>query len=91
MKEYAVYEITDAKRRFTVRFFNCSDESCKLTPEEIEAEDIIGEGFCDKKYAGKVGHSIDPYKAAEEILAKHYGEVRMVEANYSWKPNRIVY
>lgn len=45
MKEYAVYEITDAKRRFTVRFFNCSDESCKLTPEEIEAEDVIGEGF----------------------------------------------
>lgn len=91
MNDHAVYEITDGTRRFTVRFFNYSDESCKLTPEEIEADDIIGEGFCSKRYAGKVGYSIDLYKAAEEILAKHYGNAKMIEANYSWKPNRIRY
>lgn len=91
MKEHAVYEIADGERRFTVRFFNYSDESCELTPEEIEAEDIVGEGFCDKRYAGKVGRSIDLYKAAEEILARHYGDARMIEANYFWVPNQIVY
>lgn len=91
MKDHAVYEIVGETRSFTARFFDCSDESCKLTPEEIEVEDVIGEGFCDKRYAGKVGSSIDLYKAAEEILAKHYGDARMVEANYTWKPNRIVY
>lgn len=91
MKDHAIYEITDAKRRFAVRYFNCSDESCKLTPDETEVEDVVSEGFCQRKYIGKVGRSIDQFKAAEEILAKHYGDARMVEANYSWKPNRIVY
>lgn len=91
MKEHAVYEITDGTRRFRARLFKCSDKLCNLTADEIEVEAVIMAGFCEPKYVGKVGRSIDLYKAAEEILAKHYGEARMVEANYSWKPNRIVY
>lgn len=90
-KDHAVYEIKGKNRRFTVRFFDCSDESCKLTPDEIEVEDVVSEGFCQPKYSGKVGRSIDQFKAAEEILAKHYGNAKMVEANYSWEPNRIRY
>ena len=89
--DHAVYEIVDGARRFTARFFNCSDESCRLTPDEIEVEGVVSEGFCQPKYIGKVGRSMDQFKAAEEILARHYGEARMVEANYSWNPNRIVY
>ena len=91
MKEYATYEIACGDRRFRARLFSCSDDSCNLTPEEIEVEEVVGEGFCDPQYSGKVGRTIDLYKAAEEILAKHYGEAKMVEANYSWKPNRIRY
>lgn len=91
MKDHAVYEIADKDRRFTARLFGCSDESCKLTPEEIEIEEIVGEGFCVPRYAGKVGRTMDLFKAAEEILAEHYGNAKMVEANYSWEPNRIRY
>lgn len=76
--------------RFKARLFNSIAKSCELNADEIKAEDVIGERFCDKRFAGKVGFSIDPFKAAEEILAKHYGDARTVEANYSWKPNRIV-
>lgn len=52
---------------------------------------MVSEGFCQPKYSGKVGRSIDQFKAAEEILAEHYGSAKMVEANYSWEPNRIRY
>ena len=91
MKDHAVYEITGQNRRFTARLFDCSDESCRLTPDEIEVEDVVSEGFSQPKYSGKVGRSIDQFKAAEEILAEHYGSAKMVEANYSWEPNRIRY
>lgn len=91
MKNHAVYEITSGKRRFRARLFSCSDESCNLTPEEIEVEDIVGEGFCAPQYSGKVGRTMDLFKAAEEILARHYGSAKMVETNYSWTPNRIRY
>ncbi len=91
MKDHAVYEITSGQRRFRARLFSCSDESCNLTPEEIEVEDIVGEGFCAPQYSGKVGRTMDLFEAAEEILARHYGSAKMVEANYSWTPNRIRY
>ena len=91
MKDHAVYEIAGQNRRFTARLFDCSDESCKLTPDEIEVEDVVCEGFCVPKYAGKVVRTMDQFKAAEEILAEHYGSAKMVEANYSWEPNRIRY
>ncbi len=91
MKDHAIYEITSGQRCFKARLFSNSDESCKLTPEEIEIEEIVGEGFCVPKYAGKVGRTMDLFKAAEEILAEHYGNAKMVEANYSWEPNRIRY
>ena len=91
MKDHAIYEIANVDRRFRARLFSCSDDSCNLTPEEIEVEEVVSEGFCQRKYIGKVGRSIDQFKAAEEILAKHYGDARMVEANYTWKLNRIVY
>ncbi len=91
MKDHAIYEIASGDRRFRVRLFSCSDDSCNLTPEEIEVEEVVGEGFCVPQYSGKVGRTIDLFKAAEEILAKHYGEAKMIEANYSWKPNQIVY
>lgn len=91
MKDHAIYEMADGARRFTARLFECSNNSCNLTPDELEVEDVAMDGFCEPEYAGKVGHSIDMFKAAEEILANHYGEARMVEANYSWRPNRIRY
>lgn len=89
MNDRAAYEIADGTRRLTARFFDYPDEPCELTPEEIEADDIIGEGFCSKRYAGKVGYSIDLYKAAEEMPARHYGNAKTIEADCSWKPNRI--
>lgn len=91
MKDHAIYEIANGDRRFRARLFSRSDDSCNLTPEEIEVEEVVGEGFCVPQYSGKVGRTIDLFKAAEEILAKHYGDARMVEANYTWKPNRIRY
>lgn len=91
MKDHAVYEIADGRRHFRARLFDCSDESCELTPEEIEVENVVGDGFCAPQYAGKVGRSVDQFKAAEEILARYYGAAKMVESNYAWKPNRIVY
>lgn len=91
MKNHAVYEMVDGTRSFTARFFDRSDESSKLTPDEIEVEDVVSEGFCQPKFIGKVGRSVDQFKAVEEILAKHYGDARMIEANYSWVPNQIVY
>lgn len=90
-KDHAVYEIADGTRRFTARLFKCSDESCKLTPEEIEVEEVVREGFCVPRYSGKVGRTIDLFKADEDILAKHYGDAKMIEANCSWEPNRIRY
>ena len=90
MKDHAVYEIVDGTRRFMARLFECSDKLCNLTADEIEVEAVIMAGFCEPKYVGKVGRSIDLYKAAEDLLAKHSDSARMIEANYSWKPNRIV-
>ena len=52
---------------------------------------MVSEGSCQPKFIGKVGRSMDQFKAAEEILAKHYGGARMIEAKYSWEPNQIVY
>lgn len=85
-KDHAVYEIADGTRHFTARLFNCSDESCKLTPEEIEVEEVVREGFCVPQHSGKVGRTIDLFKAAEDILAKHYGDAKMIGPNYSWGP-----
>lgn len=90
-KDHAVYEIASGSRRFTARLFDFSDESFDLTPEEKEIDEVVGEGFCDSRYAGRVGLTIDPFKAAEEILAERYGHARMTEANYKWKPNGIRY
>lgn len=43
-----VYEITSGQRRFRARLLSGSDELCKLTPEEIEVKEVVGEGsvFC---------------------------------------------
>ena len=86
MKDHAIYEIASGDRRFRVGLFSRSDDSCKLTPEEIEVEEVVQEGFCVPQCSGKVGRTIDLFKAAEDILAKHYGDAKMIEANYSWDP-----
>ena len=43
-------------------------------------------GFLSPEYVGKVGNSIDPFKAAEKILVNHYGSAKMVESHYEWRP-----
>lgn len=83
----AKYEIVgiDGSRRNTRFFLRPIDEDA-LTTDEIEAKGVICRGFLSPEYAGKVGCSIDPFKAAEKILADHYGSARMVESNYEWRP-----
>ncbi len=83
----AKYEIVgiDSSRRNT-RFFLCPIDEDTLTSDEIEAKGVICGGFLSSEYAGKVGNPIDPFKAAEKILADHYGSARMVESNYEWRP-----
>lgn len=63
-----------------------SKDEKNLTDDEAEAKKAIIKGFHSPEYVGKVGNSIDPFKAAEKILADHYGSAKMVESHYEWHP-----
>ena len=80
----AKYEVGEGAARRVVRYFLRPKDALDLTPDEVEAREAIREGFLG--LSGRVGVTIDPYKAAESILAGHYGHARMVEANYDWRP-----
>lgn len=88
MSGMAIYEIGIENARKTVRYFLKPSDARDLTEDEEHARDVIRSGFLDM--SGKVGVTIDPYKAAESILADHYGYAKMVEAHYNWEPG-IVY
>ena len=87
----ATYEVRRGARTFLVRIFGSTGGEPVLSRDEEEALDAVMDGFCEDRFAGKVGYSIDPFKAAETILAEHYGYAKMVEADYDWWPNRIRY
>ena len=84
---FATYDINDGKRRFSARLFGGTKEPVELTEDEKEVERIILDSFIKPEYAGKVGNTIDPFKAAEKILAERYGHAKMVEAHYEWRPS----
>ena len=86
---FAVYEIMRNGRREVIRFFVNEDDEFDMTEVELEAANIIDGGYCSTGN-GEPGFYVDPYKAAESILAEHYGYAKMVEAHYEWKPG-IVY
>ena len=83
----AKYEIGAGERSRIVRVFMRPRDEKNLSGDEIKARDAILGEFLKPEYAGKVGNSIDPFKAAEKILARRYGRAKMVEANYEWRPN----
>lgn len=91
MDGHATYEVRQGARTFSVRIFGGTGDEPALSKDDEEALDIVMDGFCEDRFAGKVGYSIDPFKAAEAILAEHYGHAEMVEADYDWHPNRIRY
>ena len=80
----ATYEIGLGDDRKTVRFFEYPCDEKDMTLDETEAASVIEQGY--DSLAGKVGVTIDPFKAAERILAEHYGHARMVAADYEWRP-----
>ena len=82
--EMAKYEIGEGATRSTIRFFMRPKDEIGLSLKEAEARDVIVDGYL--KLGGRVGSTIDPFKAAESILADHYGYAKMVEACYTWKP-----
>ena len=84
MSDYAKYDIGNGATRKTVRVFMRPKDETDLSLDENAAREVICGGFL--KLSGRVGVTIDPYKAAESILAEHYGYAKMVEAHYEWEP-----
>ena len=56
-----------------------------ITKFEKEIGEIVDAGYFAWKPSGAVGSTVDPYIAAEKILAQHYGHAKMIEANYTWR------
>ena len=83
----AKYEIGAGESRKVVRVFMRHRDEADLSRDEAEAKNAVLEGFLKPEYAGRVGNTLDPYKAAEDILAVRYGHAKMVEAHYEWRPN----
>lgn len=80
----AKYEIVKERENLTARYFIRPCDAADLTPLEIEVREVICSGYdeMDDVVAGRV----DPFKAAEKILADHYGSAKMVESHYEWRP-----
>ena len=88
MDGMAKYEIGARKPFATVRYFIRPRDAENLTAMELEAREVIRGGFA--KNTDVTSGRTDPFKAAESILADHYGYAKMVEADYEWRP-RIRY
>ena len=86
----AVYEIKKGDSVERARFWMRPKDEKRQTPFELEARKIVLDGFLQDGASGRIGYTIDPFKAAESILADHYGYAKMVEADYEWRP-RIRY
>ena len=86
---FAIYEIMLDGRRELVRFFVNESDEFDMTEAELEAANIIDEGYLSMGN-GEPGFRVDPYKAAKSILADHYGYAEIIEAHYNWEPG-IVY
>jgi hypothetical protein len=90
MSDYAKYEIASNWQVQVARLYMSRPDDYELSPFEFEIEKVIEERIVKPDFAGKYGCTIDPYKAAESILAEHYGYAKMVEAHYEWEPG-VVY
>lgn len=90
MSDYAKYRITNSEGVRTARLHMSRPDGYELSPFELEVERVIEERIMKPDLAGKYGYTIDPYEAAESILADHYGYAKMIEAHYEWEPG-IVY
>ena len=77
-EEYAVYEIKKDGKLCRVRY---SDFRFNTTDLEKEVNNIVDKGYDN----WDVGFNVDPYKAAEKMLAEHYGYAKMIEAHYKWE------
>ena len=89
VSDYARYEIMKDGEVEIARLHMLRPKGYELSPFELEIEKVIEERIVKTDLAGKYGCSIDPYKAAESILAEHYGYAKMVESHYDWKPGII--
>lgn len=88
MRGMAKYEIAKERENLTARYFIRPCDAPALTPFEIEVREVIRNGY--EKMDDVVAGRVDPFKAAERILADHYGSAKMVESDYEWRP-RIRY
>lgn len=84
----AVYEIAHGEAFAEIRYFIVPADEKDMTALEIGASEVICSGYeeMDDVVAGRV----DPFKAAEKILADYYGSAKMVKSDYEWRP-RIRY
>ncbi len=87
--DFAIYEIMRSGEKESVRFSISEYDESNMTEAELEASNVVNEGYL-LMTDGEPGFYVDPYKAAESILAEHYGYAKMVESHYDWKPG-IVY
>ena len=89
MEDYAIYEVRHGGSLARVTYSTGGSGNLSLGPFEQECKQVVCDGFLQME-DGEPGFNVDPYKAAESILADHYGYAKMIEAHYEWKPG-IVY
>ena len=85
-EDYAVYEIKKDGKIYRVSF---SAYGGGVTDIEKEVCSVVDEGYSNSQDEGAIGFTIDPYKAAEKMLAEHYGYAKMVKAHYEWQAGVI--
>lgn len=90
-KDHAVYEIADGTRHFTARLFKCSDESCKLTPEEIEVEEVVREGVLRPTTLWQSWSHYRPFQGGRGYTGKALWRREDDRAELLLGPNRIRY
>ena len=90
MQGSATYEITMGAKVEKVTLYGSIPEGHVLTDAEEAVLGVFRKGAINARPIGSIGYSVDPYKAAESILAEHYGYAKMVEAHYEWEPG-VVY
>ena len=84
--QFARYEIETPQGMRTARLFMRESDEEGMSEFEVEVRSMVRDGFDAGPKDGSIGYTVDPYKAAEEILAKHYGSAEMIEAHYDWRP-----
>lgn len=90
MNGYSTYEIKRNGLLQQVKLYGYCPDVSNLSEIEWEVREVFSAGALNWEPLGAVGYSVDPYKAAEKILAEHYGYAKMIEPHYTWRP-RIRY